>query len=489
MPTASSRCHLLTLPDELIFEILSYCPVENILKLEGTCKRMYQICRSHAIWRSLVQRLDVSQAPSTNPFHSIESLPEPELRWKVINAVQRHRVWTTPGNVPPMRVLELPLPHIEESRIMKTRLLPGGKEILISNHGSVEFWSIESMERLWSIPAPEDHIDTVGFDFDIVDNGEVLAIAIVCEDAVFPDMSLLRLYNYTFANRSVNMVLERRLPTLSPSRIMLQGEFFISSIPRLFQSVVLNWRSGSALILDFADPMRVRTDVRSKLVADNNLIVFLQEAELGFCAAKLPLSALNERWSDEVNHNAWQHVLFRSLDRDYSLLPLPYSEDQDRAQNGNAGYGLWVLAHHIFKPSWQPDAPTEIFVVAYTVTPGGRKPMRLISFRLQLSHSEGQGSERDSGTLKLVRSSSAPIGRLPRNPRNVSNTGLMFSLRQKLQVITLFSEDGQPISEVDLGADVIPEFEEFDPNVSSVDPWSGAIAVRILGSMKVLYFD
>lgn len=115
--------------------------------------------------------------------------------------------------------------------------------------------------------------------------------------------------------------------------------------------------------------------------------------------------------------------------------------------------------------------------------------MRLLSFRLQLSHSGDSESKKDSSTLRLVKSSSAPIERLPRNPRNVSNTGLMFSLRQKLQVITLFTEDGQPISDVDLGSDVIPEYEEFDPNVSSVDPWSGAIAVRIPGSMKVLYFD
>ena len=132
--------------------------------------------------------LDFTRAPSIDPFQSIAHLPQPELRWKVVNAVRRYHAWHTPGSVPPMRALELPLPHIEESRIMKTRLLPGGKEILLANHGFVEFWSIESRQCLWSIPSPEERIDTVGFDFDIVDGGKTLVVAIVCEDSFFPDM-------------------------------------------------------------------------------------------------------------------------------------------------------------------------------------------------------------------------------------------------------------------------------------------------------------
>ena len=35
MPISGSACHLLTLPDELIVEILSYCPVESVLKVES----------------------------------------------------------------------------------------------------------------------------------------------------------------------------------------------------------------------------------------------------------------------------------------------------------------------------------------------------------------------------------------------------------------------------------------------------------------------
>ena len=227
-------------------------------------------------------------------------------------------------------------------------------------------------------------------------------------------------------------------------------------------------------------------DARSKVIVDNSLIVFMHHAQSGFCAVNLPLSALRGSWSDEADPNAWKHVPFRPEEQGYAILPLPYSRRLPSAQGEGTGYGPWVLAHHVFKPNWKPDAPTEVFVVAYTVGLGGETPMRLDSFRLQLEHSS---SEEDSSKLTLVKSSSAPVERLPRNPRNISNAGLMFSLRQHLQIFSLFTDDSQPINEVDLGKEMVPYDDMVDPNVSSVDPWTGAIAIRFPGTIKVLHFD
>ncbi|EJD04895.1 uncharacterized protein FOMMEDRAFT_18615 [Fomitiporia mediterranea MF3/22] len=489
MPIAATQCALLTLPNEIILEILSYCSVETILSVESTCKTLHRVCQSRPVWQMLMRKLDIEQAPDISPFQTIDSIPDLDLRRKVVDAVHKYRTWNTPGQVPPLRSVELPLPHIQDERIIKARLLPGGNELLIANYGDIELWSIESRERLWNIPAPEEHIVSTGFDYELLNDGLILVVATVCDDVVFPSTSLLRLYTFDFAQRSGELVFERRMPLVSPSRIMLQGDFFISCIPRSFQTVIVNWRTSEALILDFVDQTGLRIDARAKVLAGNNLIAFVQQAESGFCAVKLPLSMLRDFWSDAVDHHAWQHIPFRPSDPGYSILPLPYNREHEDPENGSAGFGPWILAHHVFTPTWRQDAPTEMFVVAYMCGPGGQTPMRLVSFRLQLSPSNDSTSEGEGGSLSLVKSSCAPIARLPRNPRNVSNAGLMFGLRRQLQCFSLFNEREQPINSAWLDPEIAPYSDEIEPNISSVDPWSGAIAVRMPGMMKILYFD
>ena len=140
---------------------------------------MRGICQTRAVWKVLLQKLDIEQAPDVHPFDSIEAIPDPELRRKVVSAVRRHQTWHDPGAIPPYRVVELPLPHVTDEHIIKTRLLPGGRELLLANYGHIELWSIETQECLLRIPPPRDYVNMVGFDFQLVDAGETLAIASV----------------------------------------------------------------------------------------------------------------------------------------------------------------------------------------------------------------------------------------------------------------------------------------------------------------------
>lgn len=154
-----------------------------------------------------------------------------------------------------------------------------------------------------------------------------------------------------------------------------------------------------------------------------------------------------------------------------------------------------ILTHRVFRPTWKLNAPTEILIAAYT-SRGHGDPMSLRSFRLQLSSTcpaDSASSSEASGerALSLVSSSCVPMNRLPRQPRNISNAGLMFSLRHQIYCYSLFhdSDVEQPANELEVGSSMTFDDETHWPNISAVDPWSGAIAVRMPGLIRAVYFE
>ena len=149
-----------------------------------TCKTLYELCQARAVWDTCLQRLDVECAPSLNPFEPLISKPTPDLKEMVIRAIRRHKNWSDPTQEHKLRSVDLPITRDagDLDILVEPRLLPGGKEVLILNCGRLELWSLVTKERIWEIKSPVGRFSCAGFDFDIVDNGNVLNVAILFED-------------------------------------------------------------------------------------------------------------------------------------------------------------------------------------------------------------------------------------------------------------------------------------------------------------------
>jgi hypothetical protein len=95
--------------------------------------------------------------------------------------------------------------------------------------------------------------------------------------------------------------------------------------------------------------------------------------------------------------------------------------------------------------------------------------------------------------LELVKSTCETAPHLPWNARSLANNGHMFSMGDAIRCFTLFSssEDhqDQPTKHIMLEPNTISPADELMPMITSVEPWSGAIAIGMPKMLKILHFD
>lgn len=134
---------------------------------------------------SLLQDLDVTQAPDINIHSSIRSLSTIDLQDKSITAVRNSHLWRTPGCLRLRQAQSLQTTPLENIQIEEEEegneridplLLPGGKHALVENQGQLELWSLVPRARIWNA-VPSRVGDCIAFDFEVVDSGNSVMIA------------------------------------------------------------------------------------------------------------------------------------------------------------------------------------------------------------------------------------------------------------------------------------------------------------------------
>ncbi|OCB87931.1 hypothetical protein A7U60_g4887 [Sanghuangporus baumii] len=168
---------ILSLPDELLVELISRCSLEDVLHLEATCRRLYRLCNSRQIWADLLRCLDIDCAPDVPPQVSMESLSLVDLREKVKGAVMRCRAWKSPDKLRIFYDLVLQVPFPNDSDVHSSaRLLPGGRYLLVSNSGRLELWCLRTLSRIWNAPLFRGVNQCTSFDFELETDGRFVTI-------------------------------------------------------------------------------------------------------------------------------------------------------------------------------------------------------------------------------------------------------------------------------------------------------------------------
>lgn len=246
-----------------------------------------------------------------------------------------------------------------------------------------------------------------------------------------------------------------------------------------------------------------RIDIRGAVLADD-CIVTIAIINAGYSAMLLPLSALEGRWnfgdSTRVSSNEQKVKLTPAMQ---TVIPLPVPSvnelqgDRTVIDDPNRESEDWtpyLLGHRVFTPSWKQGVSTDILIAASYVE--NWTDMQLLSHHLRVTREVVPAAESPNRqghvkhSLSVISTACVPSPELPWNPCSLSIAGHMFTLDSQLRCFSLLVNDGgQPLNGISLGSEFNNAHNSFHPVLSAVEPWSGSIAVRIYGQVRVLYFD
>ncbi|KAH8116240.1 hypothetical protein DFH11DRAFT_1827817 [Phellopilus nigrolimitatus] len=433
---------LSSLPPEMFAEVIRNCHPKDVAHMRQTCKGAKHFCDSRDVQKSLLQKLDVTQAPNITPDE-----------------------WTAS---------------------MRPRLLPGGRYVLLVNGEDLQLWSFEHSTRVWVAESPNANFricDT--FDFELLQGGKVLIITAGFSN---PGERFVCVYKFDFASQKGTCVFKCGIPDsdLSP-QLMVRGELVMASYQRRNQIILFNWKNSEAVILDYH---HVNIASLGALVEDHHIIIALRVKYRDLEVAAISVSSLDGKWTN-VRQAQWKHVVYSFSqeneveNRDVLCLTLP----------NQSGGNVWrrILGMHAFTPAWYPKTKipgtAEIFVVAYEILEDSSA--NLVSYRVQLSgHAVGVARRAVAAPgiawrLSLVAQDRAVVKEFPPCPsvQNISNAGRMFARRGKdVYCYQLFCKNQQPV-----GYSRIPGPDE--PKVMSVEPVSGAVVIGAQGLLRVARFD
>ena len=210
----------------------------------------------------------------------------------------------------------------------------------------------------------------------------------------------------------------------------------------------------------------------------------------------MPISTLDGRWTYSNQFSDWKTYAYNPSNGPMCSLahpdvPATQSESPSEAGPFSPDDGIWILSTHVFKPSWKPDAPTEMFIVGYSLA--WAKLKRLISYRVQLNFSQPPAPKTPGGPMTpffpdvqmtLVDASCALAPSLPWDKHCVFNSGHIICLRKPMRCFALFTNERQPLCELEIENHPW-EWNTMHPVVTSVDPWSGRILAATKGCLLV----
>ena len=134
------------------------------------------------MWASLLNKLEDSQSPDLPPHISPDNLNSVELQHMVIGGIRNKSTWDKDPKLTRMeelRIQDLSSEDASSLRRVDARLVPGGRYILVDNCGSLTLWDIATHRCLWIVPTRTGRDDCISFDFEVVDGGARLMVAVV----------------------------------------------------------------------------------------------------------------------------------------------------------------------------------------------------------------------------------------------------------------------------------------------------------------------
>ncbi|KAH8092562.1 hypothetical protein DFH11DRAFT_1528906 [Phellopilus nigrolimitatus] len=160
----SRQPKLVGLPADVLLMALALCGVEDVLRVEMTCRVLRDVAATQYLWLAHLRSLPNECAPNFPPHVSIVSLDFIGLKSLVVRAVRGSRNWNSPS---PKATREIKVivndPVRKPARVVKkASLVPGGDYLLVEwttrpfvLDGYLQLLEVSNGEKIWLYPDPD----------------------------------------------------------------------------------------------------------------------------------------------------------------------------------------------------------------------------------------------------------------------------------------------------------------------------------------------
>ncbi|KAH8108572.1 hypothetical protein DFH11DRAFT_1516674 [Phellopilus nigrolimitatus] len=162
----SKQQRLVDLPADVLLRILALCDVEDVLRVEMTCRVLRDIVATQHLWLSHLRGLPNDCAPNLPPHISVVSLDSIGLKTLVVRAVRGNRNWSSPSpNVTREIKVTVNNPTREPALFVNEASLVPGDDYLVVHweSGQPDLWKdncvqlleVPNGEKIWLYPDPD----------------------------------------------------------------------------------------------------------------------------------------------------------------------------------------------------------------------------------------------------------------------------------------------------------------------------------------------
>lgn len=198
-----------------------------------------------------LQNCSIEHTPDLPPHRPLSSFSNAELKNKLVSSIRNDYRWRTPGKLPTPRVVSMNFGQASAGdALVEPKLLPGAKEMLSIQNGRLELWSIEDQVMLWAAPASVETYVCLGYEFELLEGGE-LRIAMIDAEEGFSQTCMLQVLSVDMEHMRHTRLYVSGMPWGFFFRMMMKGDVLLVPLPASgSETLLVNWRTGGKLILD-----------------------------------------------------------------------------------------------------------------------------------------------------------------------------------------------------------------------------------------------
>ncbi|KAH8113605.1 hypothetical protein DFH11DRAFT_311075 [Phellopilus nigrolimitatus] len=231
---------LVDLPADVLLRVLALCDVDDVLRIETTCRVLQDIAASRHLWLAHLRGLPNECAPDLPPHVSLESLDCIGLKSLVVRAVRGNKNWNSPS---PKATREIKVifdkPIRKPALVVEKAYIVSGGDYLVVQWSTcqsylddyVQLLEVSNGEQIWLYPDPDCSDSPArrlwGYGVDRIAENVLRVALAVTDSSTRHKVTAIKVFEIDLRQRRSDTIYDHRLNGVYPRNLYLQGDHIV----------------------------------------------------------------------------------------------------------------------------------------------------------------------------------------------------------------------------------------------------------------------